>query len=116
MSNIEGAAISVNAFYKAWAAGAAGKPPLFRDIHLENVACSQAGAAAELTGLPEQPIEKVTLERLSLAAKTGFRATDVRGLHLSQVKIAAARGPAFQFDNCRDVVQEGCKITSGRPH
>jgi polygalacturonase len=115
MSNIERAAISVNAFYKAWAAGDAGKPPLFRDIHIQNVTCNRAGTAVELTGLPEQPIENVSLEQLSLAAKTGFLATDVRGLHLSHVKIAAG-GSAFQFDNCREVTQEGSKISPGGSH
>jgi len=104
MSDISRAAISINTFYKAWAVTEGGKAPVFRGLRIQDVTCKGAGTAVEITGLPEQPIERLTLERVTISAKAGLRATDVRGLELSGVKIEATRGPAFQMSNCRDVV------------
>jgi len=106
MKNILGSAVLINTFYKAWAVTSEGKAPLFRRIHIQNVSCEGARAAVEITGLPEQSIENVTLERLSISAKTGLTATDVNGLVMSNVNIKAASGPPLQMKNCRNVVQD----------
>jgi polygalacturonase len=106
MKNIVASAVLINTFYKAWAVTSDGKAPLFRRIHIQDVSCEGARAAVELTGLPEQPVENVTLQRLTISAKTGLSATDVNGLILSNVSIRAASGPPLQMRNCRDVVQD----------
>ncbi len=106
MRNILGSAIFINTFYKAWAVTNEGKPPLFCNVRIQDVTCEGARAAVEITGLPEQPIENVTLQRLSISAKTGLSATDVHGLILSNVNIKAASGPPFQMTNCHDVAQD----------
>jgi polygalacturonase len=103
MRNILRAAVFMNTFYKAWAVTGEGKAPVFRNIHVRDVQCDGALAAAELTGLEEQPLENITLEGVTISARTGLTATNVDGLTLSDVNIKAASGPPFQMTNCRNL-------------
>jgi len=104
MTNILKAAVFINTFYKAWAVTGEGKAPVFRNIHVRDIHCEGAQTAVELIGLPEQPIEHVTLDRVSISAQTGLTATNVHGLTLSAVTIKAEKGSAYRIGNCRDVV------------
>ncbi|HSJ55350.1 MAG TPA: glycoside hydrolase family 28 protein, partial [Anaerolineae bacterium] len=63
MANLRQEAILLTMFYGSSTAPSRSEaPPIFRDIHVKAVTCEGAGAAVEIRGLPEQPIERVVLE------------------------------------------------------
>ncbi|MBP5509140.1 MAG: glycoside hydrolase family 28 protein [Prevotella sp.] len=43
--------------------------PIFRHIDIRNIVCNGAGRAMEFNGLPEMPIEDITLENVRIVAK-----------------------------------------------
>ena len=42
--------------------------PIFRNIDIRNVVCNHAGLAMEFNGLPEMPIQKITLKNVTIQA------------------------------------------------
>ena len=43
--------------------------PIFRNINIQNVVCSNAGRAMEFNGLPEMPIDRINLKDVTIRAK-----------------------------------------------
>ena len=43
--------------------------PIFRNIDIRNVICHNAGYAMEFNGLPEMPIDRITLHNIDISAK-----------------------------------------------
>jgi hypothetical protein len=62
--------------------------PIFRNIDIRNVVCSNAGYAMEFNGLPEMPID---------------------GISLSDIDIIATRDA--EFHNCENINKHNVKIT-----
>ena len=79
------------------------EPPLFRNIHIKNISCRQAKNALRIVGLPERPIENVTIENLSVSAENGLACTDAKGVELNRIDIRPDKSPVMLFKNCRDV-------------
>jgi polygalacturonase len=61
--------------------------PRFRNIHMSNITCDGAGKAMVLRGLPEMPIEAVTLEHASITADEGILCMYARDIHLRDVRV-----------------------------
>jgi len=62
--------------------------PIFRNIDIRNVVCHNAGFAMEFNGLPEMPIDRITLRNID---------------------ISAHNDATFQF--CKDIRKENVKIS-----
>jgi len=77
--------------------------PILRNIHISNVGCGHAAAAALIEGLPDQPIENLTMENISLMADRGFRAECVKGLALKRVNFVVAEGPLLELRHADEV-------------
>jgi polygalacturonase len=91
MSNISDAAIFLETNYGAGAVPPrTQEPPTFRGIHISNVTCTSAGHAIEIYGLPDHPIENVTLENINIKARSGARFVDVKDLEQSDVVISTS--------------------------
>lgn len=104
--NVQSTPIFFTTFYTAWAVTAQGKAPVFRNLHLRNIRCDGAEAAARLVGLEEQPITGVTLERLRIASRTGLAATNVTNLKILDCDIRPQTGPVVALADSQDVVIE----------
>jgi polygalacturonase len=121
----------INSFYwcdpdgkEAWIGDRHHRPvddltPAIRNISLRNVTCENVQhSAGFLLGLPEQPIENITLENYQVrfdpnanpgepdmaegitpVAREGFRASNVRGLKMTNVDIKGADGPVLIEEN-----------------
>jgi len=63
------------------------KTPVCRDILIRNVTAELALEAGRILGVPEQPIENVTLENVALQAEKGLRLSYAKGITLKHVKI-----------------------------
>ena len=62
--------------------------PIFRNINISNVVCNGAGRAMEFNGLPEMPIDGITLRNVNIIAKKDA-----------------------EFHNCKNITQKDVKIT-----
>jgi polygalacturonase len=63
--------------------------PQFRQIHISNVHCEGARLALEMRGLPEMPIEGITIENTRIAAKIGGVVIDAKNITFRDVYIKA---------------------------
>jgi polygalacturonase len=97
--------------------------PCFRRIHLSNITAREAKlAAAFLYGLPEVPVEDVSLSDISitmsadaepgypemaddmeLMARGGFFVRNARGLRMHNVEVSGQLGPALSIADSADV-------------
>jgi len=67
--------------------------PRFRDLHFENVLCRGAQTAMVLQGLPEMPLQNVSLKNVLLTAQKGVFISDADGINFSEVTIQNQKGP-----------------------
>ena len=112
MLDIERAAISITLFYegrqrhKQEAVPVTEETPVFRDIHFKEVVCRGAERAVVLEGLPEMPLAKITMEKVSISAETGLYCSEVEDSSFKQVEFFPKRGPVMTLVNSRNVTVE----------
>ena len=78
--------------------------PQFRDIHLKNIICRGAERAVQIEGLPEMPIQHVTLENAQITSRTGITCVDAERIELKDVRISRAVGPVITVRDSRNVM------------
>ncbi len=67
--------------------------PVFRDITFRNIDIkTAAGNAVYLAGLPEAPLENITLENVKAHGKYGMKAYNINGLTLNNVSVTTDEG------------------------
>lgn len=66
--------------------------PSFRNIEISEVTCEGAGRAALVRGLPEMPVQEVSISRSHFVAKEGIVLSDVDGIALRDVTVEVAEG------------------------
>ncbi len=114
------------------------KTPVFRRIHFSDITVREATAAAGfLYGLPEQPVEEISFQNVSVhlaegaepglpammchlepMKNQGFYCNNVKNLAFRQVKVSGHEGPAFTLENVEGLVLTGCQaepVTPGAP-
>ena len=62
--------------------------PVFRNININDIVCNGAGRAMEFNGLPEMPIDGITLKDIHIIAKKGA-----------------------DFNNAKNIIKENVNIT-----
>jgi polygalacturonase len=65
--------------------------PHFHDIVLENVTATGAGMAGAIVGLPESPVDNVTLKNVKLSAQTGLT-IGYANVSATDLEVQAAQG------------------------
>ncbi len=78
----------------------------FRNISIKDIACDGAGTAANVQGTAQKPVENLTLENITIAAKAGMKFNWVTGLKLIHVGSQPASGEPMNFLNCSEVFSE----------
>ncbi|MFP9114550.1 glycoside hydrolase family 28 protein [Flavobacterium sp. RHBU_3] len=81
--------------------------PIFRNIYIKNVVCSQAGRAMFFNGLPEMPIDNINVQDIIITAKKGAELVESENINLKNIKIMVAQGPALKLKNVKNVQVEG---------
>ena len=74
------------------AAGVTALTPRWRDIRIENLAVTGSPNAFILWGVPEMPLENITLKNASFATGKGARIYYARGVALDHVTLSPASG------------------------
>ena len=106
MHDIRHEAISLNMYYFAKDPLKDGSPepvsertPVFRGFHFRNITCDGAARAIELRGLPEMPVERITLENIRMRAHEGALLSDARDITMRDVHLEVANVPAVRAHN-----------------
>lgn len=88
--------------------------PVFRNMKFENIVCQGAEKGIFIRGLPEMPIQNITIENATLQAEVGVELTDVSVVNLKNVHLHAAKtDPVIDVNNSQSLVFDG--ITLGNP-
>jgi DNA sulfur modification protein DndE len=104
MGRISRAALTFSTFYKLSTLKPSTKtPPIFRNIHIKNIACEYASRSVKIIGLPEQPLENFTLENVSIAARWGLECINVKDIKLTGIKITPIKAPVMFVKNSQNV-------------
>ena len=65
--------------------------PIFRNIDIQNVVCNGAGRAMEFNGLPEMPMDGISLKNITIRAHEDAVFTNCTNIKQENVKIIMAR-------------------------
>jgi len=104
MSDIVKQAIYFNTYYDSDGKKAKAQPvdettPRFRNFDFKNIYCNGARTAVSMTGLPEMPIQNVSLSNIRITAEHGFSASEIEGLKMNDVDIIPRSDKIFSFRN-----------------
>ncbi len=83
--------------------------PAFRDIHISNVYCKGSGRAIFFNGLPEMPIENVTVKNVVITeAKEGVVLSQADNVTLDNITIETVTPqPALKIKSSKDITVDG---------
>ena len=76
--------------------------PQFRDIHIQDVICRGAGNAIVLEGLPEMPLNNITLENVAITSRQGVSVTDAKNIVFANVSVESRGGEAIRTLRVKD--------------
>lgn len=80
--------------------------PQFRDITIRNLVCHGANIAMQLRGLPELPLQNVTVENAEIDSRQGGAIVDADHITLRDVHIKTAGVPGFQIEDATHLTME----------
>jgi rhamnogalacturonyl hydrolase YesR len=117
MRNVRQEAIVVSLLYgdapAAPAEPVSERTPRFRNIHIGGIA-GEAGQIGLVAGLPESPVEDLTLADLDLRAQRGLVITDARRVAVAGARLDTAAGPALSAARVSGLSLTG--VSTGAPH
>ncbi|MBR4898707.1 MAG: glycoside hydrolase family 28 protein [Prevotella sp.] len=64
--------------------------PIFRNIDIQDIVCTDAGRAMEFNGLPEMPIQGINLKNIVITAKKDATFTNVENVRKENVNITVS--------------------------
>lgn len=78
--------------------------PIFRNIHLSDITASDVKRAALIEGLPEMPIQGLSISNLVVnGAGTGITCSNVAGMTFDNIVVNAEKGPAMEVAGARGI-------------
>ncbi|MGF1923845.1 MAG: glycoside hydrolase family 28 protein [Bacteroidia bacterium] len=89
--------------------------PIFRDFHINNVACDGAAKAVFIRGLPELSISNITLENLDIKAKEGIDIQEAKNVILRNLNLTVAEAnPLINIQNGNQINLKNVKYNSAQ--
>lgn len=89
--------------------------PIFRDFHINNVACDGAAKAVFIRGLPELSISNIILENLNIKAKEGVDIQEAKNITLSNVNLVVAEAnPLINIQNGNQINLKNVKYNTAQ--
>jgi len=81
--------------------------PRIRNINVRNIECIGAGKnAIKIQGLPEMPIESVTIENVNVESKLGILLMDAAAILIKDINVQPKDETILTFDNCSNITIE----------
>jgi hypothetical protein len=114
------AAIEITTFYQDNAAEAnsesapvfSERTPVFRNFAFSNFTITNAKQVASIHGLPEKAVEQLRFSDFTATGTTGFVSDHTNDVELHNVRVEAAAGSAFAFDQDQGIELEGVSSQS----
>ena len=78
------------------------RTPIFKDFFIDSVYCDGAKQAVRVAGLPEMPVQDITISNTTIAANKGFSSDFASGFKLQNVRILPKSGEVFSLTNSKD--------------
>lgn len=91
----------------------AGKPPVWRDITIENVTITDSKNSIVVWGLPDQPVTGVTFKNIKATTLAGARIFHAKNVVFSDVTITPAAGPVLEMFDAAVSGLEGVVAPAG---
>jgi len=76
------------------------RTPSMKNIHISNVSCEGAGSGIRLVGLPENPMEKIYLEHITIETDRAIEARDIRDAAFTNLTFRSDQPQPVIFDRC----------------
>lgn len=87
--------------------------PVIENIHYENIQCDYAKKnVIQIIGIPEMPINNVTLKNIQLSGKTGIEICDSKNIILDNLSISNKMGSFTEISFCDSIVLNNIEIIS----
>ncbi|MCU0474392.1 MAG: glycoside hydrolase family 28 protein [Bacteroidales bacterium] len=81
--------------------------PRIRNIHYKNIQCEAAGEhAIWIQGLPEMPIESITMEGIHVKSEQGILLIDAAAIQIKDIDVETKDDAILHFDNCSNIIIE----------
>lgn len=81
--------------------------PIFRDITLRNIQCTDANTAIAMRGLQESPLRGVVFENIHMKARNGIEASFLQDSRFERITIEAKDRPFILFEQSKSILFEG---------
>jgi polygalacturonase len=91
------------------------RTPHFRDFTIKNIVCLGADRAIWVRGLPEQAIQNLHFENLSLTAKRGVSLTEAEGISMKTIGVFTTEGPTIHIHESSQVTFSALRYSAGVP-
>lgn len=77
--------------------------PVIRNIRFRNIFLDTlTGNAVYLTGLPESPLQDITLEHVYAVGRYGLKANNIEGLELRHVTVVSREDEDYHYHNVKE--------------
>jgi polygalacturonase len=107
MRNI-GVAITLNLFYfdkqaqkDRKASPVTATTPIVRGVRISDVKVEGAKTAGDIIGLPEMPMDEITLQNVRVTSGTGMTVQDAKGVEMQNVSIVPQKGQPLTIINAQ---------------
>ncbi len=89
------------------------KIPIFHDFDIRNVVCDGARDALFVRGLPDAPIQNISLNNISVTADRGLSMEEADGFVMKDIWLSFKSGPVLKVKDARNLKLE--KVTMPAP-
>lgn len=87
--------------------------PRIRNIHYKNIQCEAAGEhAIRIQGLPEMPIESITMEGIQVKSEQGILLIDAAAILMKNIDVETKADTILHFDNCSNIIIDNLSKSS----
>ncbi|NQU51910.1 MAG: glycoside hydrolase family 28 protein [Bacteroidetes bacterium] len=81
--------------------------PRIRNMNLRNIQCEHAGEyAIRIQGLPEMPIESITMEDINVKSEQGILLIDAAAILIKNINVEPKEDAILTFDNSSNIIIE----------
>lgn len=92
----------------------ASKNPLWKNIEISDVTITDSRNSIILWGLPDQPIDGISLKNVTASAKAGALVFHAKDIQFSNVRITPSEGPELQTYNSKVTGMKAAEISGER--
>lgn len=82
------------------------KPPIFRNMMIENVTGQNAPTAILLQALADSPIQNICFKDIHVTSTNGVIGSNLKNLVFDNVNVSASKPPIFDFSNAENIKME----------